>query len=135
MNELILHVPFKCTYTLRHLFYKEEEFKNSKNEYMFEIFTSQFLMRSRELIDAMDRELGPVCPSDSACEKHQLLNYLKSFRSELFDDVLERGKYPTKLHFEKVDRSFGVWGWYPVRRVWVKDISHKSYSQRLAYCK
>ena len=30
MNELILHVPFKCTYTLRHLFYKEEEFKNSK---------------------------------------------------------------------------------------------------------
>ena len=32
MNELVLHVLFKCTYTLRHLFYKEEEFKNSKNE-------------------------------------------------------------------------------------------------------
>ena len=66
MNELVLHVPFKCTYTLRHFFYKEEEFKNSKNEYIFEIFTSQFLMRSRELIDAIDREFGPVCPENSA---------------------------------------------------------------------
>ena len=115
MDAILINVPFKCCYQLRFFFPREEEFPAARGDYpyCFEMFTSQFLKRKREFIELVDEQLGSVCSDNEPCEAHKIKEFLNEYFEYLKNNLLNEGKFPTKLLFKKSKLNVAICGWYP----------------------
>lgn len=136
MDKIIFNVPFKRVYFLRDFLREEEKYEASlggQYPFVYEMFVSTFLKRRKEYIQLVDELLGVVCKSDEPCLAHRIKTFLDDYFNYLKDSLLESGEFPTKLLFKKEkSQKHGIDGWYP-HWVWKKNLSHKSYSQKLVY--
>ena len=115
MAEILIHIPRIRTIQLFDIFYKEEESLNSKNKFMYEVFTSNFFKRINELEELLKNEEdylieGKIINS----KKENILKYISSFKEE-HNKIMNQGIYPTFLHFQKYNEKMEyVVGWSPV---------------------
>ena len=115
MDEILIHILRIRTIQLFDIFYKEEESLNSKNKFMYEVFTSNFFKRINELEELLKNEEdylieGKIINS----KKENILKYISSFKEE-HNKIMNQGNYPTFLHFQKYNEKMEyVVGWSPV---------------------
>ena len=117
MDEVLIHIPRIITFQLRDVFYKDEEYLDSKNRYCFKLFTGHFLKRINELRKHFkDEKKYEIEDKIINCKKDLILEYIKHFKKELFKQVMNKGIYPTFIHFGKCfDEKKGICGWFPTR--------------------
>ena len=114
MDEILVHIPKIRTIQLFDIFYKEEKSLNSKNEFMYEVFTSRFFKRINELEELLKNEENYLIEEKIiTSKKENILKYISSFKEEHYNKVMNRGLYPTFLHFQKYDEK-NAGGWFLV---------------------
>lgn len=136
MDKILVYIPRKRTFLLNDLFYKEEQFYNSKKKFCYELFTGDFLKRSDELKKLLEEEKNFIDEDKIICkEKEKIIEYIDFFKKELYNKVMNMGIYPTYVQFEKFNENIGICSWFKVRTRWDKNISHRTYEEKLVYCK
>ena len=122
MDEILIHIPRIRTIQLFDIFYKEEKSLNSKNEFMYELFTSQFFKRINELEELFQNEENYLIEDKIInSKKENILNYIKCFKEEHYNKVMNREVYLTFLHFQKFDDiKSGICGWMVSGSRWEK---------------
>ena len=112
MDEILVHIPKIRTIQLFDIFYKEEKSLNSKNEFMYEVFTLRFFKRINELEELLKNEENYLIEEKIiTSKKENILKYISSFKEEHYNKVMNRGLYPTFLHFQKYDEK-NAGGWF-----------------------
>lgn len=80
MDKILVYIPRKRTFLLNDLFYKEEQFYNSKKKFCYELFTGDFLKRSDELKKLLEEEKNFIDEDKIICkEKEKIIEYIDFF--------------------------------------------------------
>ena len=138
MDEILIHIPRIRTIQLFNIFLKEEEFINSRKKYQFEVLSSQFFKRINELAKPFIEEQKIYSNIEEKIintKKDNIIEYIENFKIDFRNQVMEKGFYPTFLHFEKCDnKKKEICGWIKTATKWEKNISHYTYEKKLSYC-
>lgn len=138
MDEVLIYIPRIRTIQLFHIFLKEEEFINSGRKFQFEILSSQFFKRINELeklFKEEEKKNKNIEEKIINLKKDNILEWIENFKIDFRNQIMERGIYPTFLHFEKCDNdNKGICGWINTTTRWEENISHYTYEKKINYC-
>ena len=133
MEMVIFFIDFEEKITLRYLFQKDEEgFCPIKEKFFYLIQTSNFFER----INKLERKIIEKKQfNEKKKESKKILEAIKKFKNEHYENVMNKRKYSCMLHVEKKDIDDGFFGWKPVfRNKYLINLNDKQYNERKKLC-
>ena len=133
MERIIFFIDFEEKITLRYLFQKDEEgFCPMQEKFIYLISTSKFFER----INKLERKIIEKKQfNEKKNESKKILEAIKKFKDEHYENVMNKRKFSCMLHVEKKDLEDGFFGWKPVfKNRYLIDLKDKNYEERKKLC-
>ena len=134
MEKVIFFIDFEEKITLRYLFRKDEEgFCPLKENFIYLITTKNFFER----INKLEKKIIEKKQfNEKKEESKKILEAIKNFKEEHYENVMNKKKYSCMLHVErKFDINDGFFGWKPVfKNRYLINLNDKNYEERKKLC-